>query len=334
VGALARTTEATFEESDSLTRNWTLGRADRKGTTAMRPVAALLSLSLLLSNVPAFGQGDAYKTGVKLENSGDLVGALAAFESIGVEKRDFNARLHIASCKKKLGRLLEAERDYEAIRTDPKADPATVETAASDLEDLRPRIPKLVVKLSAATKDVKVSIDGHDAKVPTTVTVNPGTHSIIATRGDAQVFKRDVTMAESTTIEVEVDAPAAASAPVSVAPPTTDPAKAADTGTGSSQRTWGWVGIGAGAVFAVGAIGAWAYSGKLGDDYLEKCRTSPPCNKSDESNVRTWETLSYVGAGVAIAAAGVGVTLLLTAPNEKSVAVKASANGFYLVGEF
>lgn len=299
----------------------------------MRTLAALLSLSLILSNTPAFAQGDPYKTGVKLENAGDLVGALAAFESIPVEKRDFNARLHIAGCKKKLGRLLEAERDYEAIRTDPKADPATVETAASDLEDLRPRIPKLVVKLSAATKDVKVAIDGHEAKVPTTVAVNPGTHSVVATRGDAQVFKRDVTMAESTTIEVEVDAPAAATAPATPVTSPSAPAPAADTGTGSTQRTWGWVGIGAGAVFAVGAVGAWAYSGKLADDFVADCKTLT-CSKNDESNVRTWETISFVSAGVAVVAAGVGVTLLLTAPKDKTVAVKATTNGFYLVGEF
>ncbi len=292
----------------------------------MRALAALLATSLLLSNTPAFAQADAYKSGVKLENSGDLVGALAAFESIPAEKRDFNARLHIAGCKKKLGRLLEAERDYDAIRTDAKADPATVETAASDLEDLRPRIPKLVVKLSPATKDVKVAIDGHEAKVPTTVAVNPGTHSVVATRGDAQVFKRDVTMSESMSIEVEIDAPSAA---VTTTPTKSDPVTTPttnDSSTGSAQRTWGWIGVGAGAAFAVGAIGAWVYSGKLADG----CNSGDTC----ESSVRTWETLSAVSVGVAVLATGVGVTLLLTAPKEKTVAVKAGTNGVFLVGEF
>jgi hypothetical protein len=301
----------------------------------MRTVAAVVALSIVLSNAPAFAQ-DAYKTGVKLENTGDLVGALAAFESIPSEKRDFNARLHIAGCKKKLGRLLEAERDYEAIRTDPKADPATVETAASDLEDLRPRMPKLVVKLSAATKDVKVAIDGHEAKVPATVTVNPGTHSVIATRGDAQVFKRDVTMSESMTIEVEVDAPTSASAPVVASePPKTTTTTPDAPASGSSQKTWGWVGVGTGAVFLVGAGGAWLYSGTLASEYEKDCngKTSTSCDQKRDS-VRTWETLSTVSVALGVVSVGVGVTLLLTAPKEKTVAVRATPNALFLVGEF
>jgi len=305
----------------------------------MRTLSALLALSLVLGSVPASAQApeQKYKSGVKLENSGDLVGALAAFESIPVEKRDFNARLHIASCKKKLGRLLEAEQDYEAIRTDPKADKPTVETAASDLDDLRPRIPKLVVKLSAATSNVKVAIDGHEAKLPTTVAVNPGTHSVVATRGDAQVFKRDVTLAESTTIEVEVDAPAPASAPVvtPAATPAATPAKDVPT-TSSSQKTWGWVSIGAGAAFAAGAVGAWVYSGSLSDSYLSDCRATPDtCDSSKESSARTWETMTLVSGGLAVVAVGVGVTLLVTAPkSERTVAVRPTLGGLVITGEF
>jgi len=172
---------------------------------------------------------------------------------------------------------------------------------------------------------VMVSIDGHEAKVPTTVAVNPGTHSVIASRGDAQVFKRDVTMSESMSIEVEIDAPSAA---VTTTPTKTEPVTTttSDSSAGGAQRTWGWIGVGAGAVFAVGAIGAWAYSGSLADG----CNVGEKC----ESSVRTWETLSAVSVGVAVLATGVGVTLLLTAPKEKTVAVKAGTNGIFLVGEF
>lgn len=310
----------------------------------MRALSALLALSLVLGSVPASAQTpeQKYKTGVKLENSGDLVGALASFESIPVEKRDFNARLHIAGCKKKLGRLLEAEQDYEAIRTDPKADKPTVETAASDLEDLRPRIPKLVVKLSAATSNVKVVIDGHETKVPVTVTVNPGTHSVLATRGESQVFKRDVTLAESTTIEVEVDAPAPASAPVVAPTPssTTTTVTSKDVASSSSQKVWGWVAVGGGVAFGAAAIGSWVYSGKLSDEYLSECRANPDnCDKSKESSARTFETLTWVSGGLAVVAVGVGVTLLVTAPksSEKTVALRptfGAVNGFVLSGAF
>lgn len=301
----------------------------------MRSLSTSLALALLLAHVPAaHAQGiePQYKAALKLENAGDVVGALAAFEAIPAEKRDFNTRLHIAGCKKKLGRLLEAERDYEAIRTDPKADPATVDTAASDLEDLRPRIPKLVVKLSAATSGVDVTIDGHDAKPPTTVTVNPGAHSVVATRDGKQVFKRDVTLAESTTIEVEVDAPAPASAPIVAAPPapvTKDVAPASS----SSQRTWAYAALGAGAAFGLAAGGAWLLSGSAADDYAQSCGPRS-CDESKADAVRRWETLSFVGAGIAIVGVGVGVTLLMTSPKEPSVTMKASTNGVWLEARF
>lgn len=290
-------------------------------------------LALSLAATSALAQpSDAYKKGVKLENAGDLVSALASFESIPEAKRDFNGRLHIATCKKKLGRLLEAERDYEAIRTDPKADQATIDTAASDLEDLRPRIPKLVVKLTPATRDVKVTIDGHDATMPSTVTVNPGTHSVVAMRGEDVVFKRDVTMTESMTIEVAVDAPAPSVAtPVVAVAPKRDLASAPEVS--SSQKTWGWIGVGTGVVFAGAAVGAWAYSGSLANQYLEECNAGP-CDKAKESPIRTWETLTFVSAGIAVVGAAVGVTLLLTAPKERSVSVAATTNGLWLMGRF
>ena len=213
----------------------------------MRPLACLLAVSLTLGSLPALAQGpDPYKTGVKLENSGDLVGALAAFESIPEAKRDFNTRLHIAGVREKLGRYLEAEKDYEAIRTDPKADAATVDTAAAALQDLRARIPKLVVKVTAATTGVKVSLDGKEITHPATTAVNPGTHVVVATRGTEQVFKREVTIAESTTLEVLVDAPAASSttAPAphvrwTTSSPATRPRSCAPVDAGRRLARWG-----------------------------------------------------------------------------------------------
>jgi hypothetical protein len=273
---------------------------------------------------------EAYKKGVKLENAGDLVGALASFESIPDVARDFNARLHIASCKKKLGRMLEAEKDYEAIRTDPKADGATVDTAASDLEDLRSRIPKLVIKATPATRDVAVTVDGVESKLPATLSVNPGAHAVVASRAGDVVFKREVTLTESTQIEVLVDAPSP-SAPVVVAPPRVEAPPAESSS--SSQRTWGWIGVGTGIVFAGGALGAWMYSGSLASSYRDDCATGR-CDKARETPIRTWETVSTVSLVAGVVATGVGVTLLLTAPREKQVSVTATTNGLYLVGSF
>ncbi|MGZ3454929.1 MAG: hypothetical protein ACXVEF_35330 [Polyangiales bacterium] len=310
----------------------------------MRSIACLLALSLTLGSVPAFGQSpDAYKTGVKLENAGDLVGALASFESIPEAKRDFNTRLHIAGVREKLGRYLEAEKDYEAIRTDPKADPATVDTAAAALQDLRARIPKLVVKVTAATTGVKVTLDGKEITHPATTAVNPGTHTVIAVRGTEQVFKREVTIAESTTLEVLVDAPAASSTTAVAAPPPTQPVDlVAPPPTHSSQKTIGWITIGAGGAFAVLGIVSHLQANKAADDYSATCHDplTPgypnSCPDDGKSKVRTWESIRLASGIAAVVGIGVGVTLLLTAPKE-GVAVKAqtgAVNGLLLEGHF
>lgn len=292
-----------------------------------------IAFTLLLLSAPAWGDAkDAYKKGVKLENSGDLVGALASFESIPAEKRDYNARLHIASCKKKLGRMLEAEQDLEAIRTDAKADQATIDTAASDLEDLRPRIPKLVVKLTPATREVKVAIDGRESPMPATIALNPGGHSVVATRDNGVVFKRDVTLAESTTVEVLVDAPLTVAAPPAAAPVKRDVVAPAPE-KASSQKTLGWIGVGSGVVFAGAAVGAWLHSGSLADSYLSDCAAGP-CDVARETPIRTWETVSLVSAGLAVVTTGVGITLLVTAPSERPVTVTATTNGLWLTGSF
>lgn len=199
----------------------------------MRAAPILLALATVCG-IAGAQPADPYKTAVKLENAGSIVDALATFESIPLEKRDYNAKLHIASCKRKLGRLLEAERDYEAIRTDPKADPPTIETAASDLEDLRPKIPKIRVALSSATTNVKVTVDGAEIATPTIVPVNPGAHAIVATRAAKEVFKRELNIAEGTTLDVEIDAPAAL--PAAPAQTSEKPSSAYVLGKGAADQ--------------------------------------------------------------------------------------------------
>ncbi len=62
-----------------------------------------------------------YKDAVKLESAGEVVRALAGLEAIPECARDYDTELHITSCKRKLGRLKEAARDYIAIGADTRA---------------------------------------------------------------------------------------------------------------------------------------------------------------------------------------------------------------------
>jgi hypothetical protein len=282
-----------------------------------------------------------YKEAVKLESDGDVVGALAKFESIPEAKRDFLVRLHIASCKHKLGRFLASQRDLEGILADPKVDAATRETAQSDLDDLRARTPKVSLRVSAATRGAVVTLDGEVVAPPTGRALDPGVHVVIATRDGTQVFKRELQLTEATSIDVEIDAPAArVASPVSASPAPTLVAPAS-VAPGSGVRTSGWILIAVGGVAGLGAAGAWWQSNSAYDDWRASCGLSG-CNDDKASRVRTWDRAKVVGAGLAVVAVGVGVTLLVAGgPAEKPAAaswsVRASTGavtGLTLEGRF
>jgi hypothetical protein len=310
----------------------------------MRVRAHFLAAVVFVSSASALAAKPAsfekqYKAAVKLENSGDLTGALAAFEAIPAESRDYNAKLHIASCKKKLGRLLEAAKDYDAIRTDPKADSATVDTAASDLEDVRGRTPKIRLRLTAATTGVVVTVDGAEVTAPTEHLVNPGEHAVIAKRGEAVVYERRLTLPESAAVEVEIDAPVAPKA--NAAPPVvTAPEAPPPSSSGAGRAVPFYI---AGGVLGVGAVVSFVLASSAKSSVADNCAAqhSLTCNLDDAggSRVRTWETIGWVSGGLAVAAIGVGIVIHSrgSSTTSSSAAVRPTIgvmNGLVLEGRF
>lgn len=264
--------------------------------------------------------GRTYKEAVKQESDGDVVGALAKFESIPEGRRDFLVRLHIASCKRKLGRFAASRGDLDAIVADPSADSATRDTAQSDLDDLRARTPKVSLRVSPATRGVVVTLDGEAVTPPTGRPLDPGAHVVVATRDGKEVFRRALQLAEGTTLEVEIDAPAAPTA----TPITPTPAPRGDVGVsaGSGQRTVGWALIGVGGALGLGAAGAFWQSGAAYDDWRGSCGPTG-CDDGKRSRVEAWDAAKLVGTGLAVVGVGIGVTLLVTAPSGG----KASGSG-------
>jgi hypothetical protein len=288
-------------------------------------VFASLAPAALASPAASPAEAKPYKEAVKLESDGDVVGALAKFESIPEAKRDFLVRLHIASCKHKLGRFLASQRDLEGILADPKVDAATRETAQSDLDDLRARTPKVSLRVSPATTGVVVTLDGEVVAAPAGRALDPGAHVVIATRDGTQVFKRELQLTEATAIDVEIDAPTARTTPP--APVTANPTPIAPpvVGTsGSGLRTTGWILVAVGGVAGLGAAGAWWQSSSAYDDWKASCGLTG-CDDDKASRVRTWDRTKVVGAGLAVVAVGVGVTLLVAAPNGSGVGEKPPA---------
>ncbi len=310
----------------------------------MRPSTAFAALVLTTTLAsPAFAAPAAppappaaartYKEAVKLESDGDVVGALAKFESIPATTRDFLVRLHLASCKRKLGRYLASQQDLLEILADPKIDAATRETAQSDLDDLRARTPRVSLRVSAATSGVVVTLDGEAVAPPTGRALDPGAHVVIATRDGTQVFKRELQLPEATSIDVEIDAPAARAAPppAPAAAPAASTAASTDSGGGpiaaapsSALRTTGWLLVAAGGVAGLGAVGAWRQSNSAYDDWRASCGPTG-CDEDKASRVRTWDRWKVAGAGVALVGVGLGVTLLVVAPGGSGAGERPAA---------
>jgi hypothetical protein len=311
----------------------------------MRPVVLVLALVLTASTAvaaPPYAYDKEYKAAVKLENSGDLVAALAGFEAIPEASRDYNTKLHIASCKKKLGRLKEAARDYEKIKNDPKADTATVETAASDLEDVQQRIPKVRVRLTAATTGVVVTIDGEEMKPPVDHPVNPGAHEVIAKRDAKVVYERRVTLPESASVEVEIDAPPAAAVPSATA---TTPAPTPEERPKPPSRISATPFLIGGGVLAVGSVVSFVLAKSAQSDLEANCAAQKTracdADAAGEPRMRTWETIGWISGGLALASIGAGIAILGMRQGEPSTKTTAivtplvgSTMGLSLEGRF
>ncbi|MBI2389968.1 MAG: hypothetical protein HYV09_10295 [Deltaproteobacteria bacterium] len=280
--------------------------------------APLLAVLLALSFAAAPSSGatvptleERYKTAVKLENAGNVVDALAMFEAIPKEQRDFNTRLHIASCKRKLGRMLESAKEYEAIVADPTADGPTRETAQSDLDAVVAATPRIRVKLAGTAADVRVAIDGVTVVAPADRAVDPGTRVVTGSRGSTKVFERTVQLAEGTKVDVLVDAPAAT---VAAAPAAAPAPSEGGIDKGSPRWTAGWIGAGVGAA-ALG-VGTWALLRIPG---LEKERDELAAQgdraaADRASDARSMQTIARIGYGVGAVAIGTAAFFFLTTP--------------------
>jgi hypothetical protein len=273
-----------------------------------------------------------YKAGLQAEADHDYERALATYEEIPAAERTVLVRLHIASMKVRLGRFTEAEELLAALAKDPAAS-AVRETALGDLADLRARMPRLTVTVASGVGvDLWVTVDDKHVGPPTTLALNPGAHVVIATRAGVEVFRQKVTLLDSQTLEVEIDDRAAPStAPVGhVSVPSSTPTGATDRlAGGDASRS----GLSRAAPFLVGAgvLGltsgtAFLLARSQSIVVRESCAAQPSYDCDLETagsgRVRTWQTVGWIGAGAALASAGLGVVLWLTTPESgKSVAV-------------
>ncbi len=207
--------------------------------------------------------------------------------------------------------------------------------AQAELEQLRPQIPRLVVRVTAAdTSELAVSVDGQP--LPSSVLgkarlVNPGEHHVEARLGSEQRAS-DVRLVIGKEATVVLDFSRSAKghgAEPKTAAPGPEP--------GSGRRTLAWVTLATGGVgLALGGVMAGLAVAKRSSLKDSGCTTT--CPHEQQAEVDRLDTFR-ITSGVGLIAGGVlattGIVLLLTSPSsEQQVGASFTGRGVNLTGRF
>jgi hypothetical protein len=250
----------------------------------------------------------------------------------------------VARCLARTGRVVESVDKYEETlrmpldAAAPEAFQRAVADATAEVEAVRARVPRLELHMPAdAPPEARVLLD--DKAVPAAllgvpIPLNPGPHHLTAHSPGRQRYHHDLVLAEGTRQSVEIALlplePArasqnAASVPKADAePPSPRPSMLA-----VSLLAGGGVALAVGTVSGIAALG---HKSKLDTECSPGC---PPDMSKELDAYRFDRTLSYVGFGLGLAAAGAGTYFLLQkSPSGSQVGAQLFPGGAALKGRF
>jgi hypothetical protein len=251
----------------------------------------------------------------------------------------------------RLGRLVEALDKYEethhtALGDEPsEAFVKAMNDAKAEGDELRPRIPRLLIKIRAAdgrADGLSVQLDGKPvpaALLDVERPVDPGTHQVAVTAHNYESLVRYTRLTEGDRVVLELPL-----APVSKAARTVGRAPAAPKPEPSpsspaepaTTAVWGWLGVAVGtAGLASSAItGVVALQRKSTLDSV--CRPGCPSSAAEDiDSFRSMRTISYVSLAVGAASLGLGGYLLLSgSPEAAHVGVSVGPGNAGIGGAF
>ncbi len=145
-----------------------------------------------------------FKEGLKHFEEGSYALALDKFQEVARIRLTAQVRFNIARCLEKLGRLVEALTEYEATEADAKAASmdSVAKTAAESANGLRPRIPRLTVKVDPSTATVK--IDGATVDANKEILVDPGAHTVEASAPKRATVTKKITLTEKEVLKLSL----------------------------------------------------------------------------------------------------------------------------------
>jgi hypothetical protein len=253
-------------------------------------------------------------TGAEAFDKQDYATALDRFQRAESLYRVPSITVMTARCLAKVGRVVEAVDKYEETMRmpldagAPEAFRRAVADAHAEVELERARLARLELHLPAdAPAAAQLRLDGKlvpVALIGVPRPVDPGSHRVEVRAPGRQPYVNSVVLAEGGSQRLEV---------VLGAEQSTEPAPVASAATRSpGPPTLSIVLLAGGAVaIAGGAVTgglALSHKSKLDEQCSPGC---PPSMASELDSFRLNRTLSYLGFGVGVAAAGAGTYLLL-----------------------
>jgi len=245
----------------------------------------------------------------------------------------------------KIGHFLQATDIYEQtarlkLAADaPDAYVTAVQSARSEVEEVRKHLAHLKLSLAGAQPGESVAVTIDDKPTPTALLgveqpIDPGVHALVARSGEVVRASQEVTMVEGQRYEIDLQLSANVAPAAPVAPHQTEIAAENMPRPRPHPPVLGYVALGVGGVgLAVGTVtGLVALHHKSNLDAA--CHPGcPPSSQADLDGFRSNRTVSWISYGVGIAAGATGLLLLtLGNPDHEHVALHALPNGFSLTG--
>ncbi|MGZ3422765.1 MAG: hypothetical protein ACXWUG_20155 [Polyangiales bacterium] len=190
------------------------------------PIVRAQSASELIVARQLFAEGQ------DLEKKKDYAGALEKFRKVATIKSTAIVRYHEGYCAEKIGKWIDALDAYAKAQLEGQGDPKqkeAVEAARKAQEALRPKVPRIKVKVTGQQKGKhEIRIDGVPVSavlVDLPIPVDPGKH-LIEVLGEGQTAEgQEVTVGEKETKELSFELKDASSVPKKEEPKKEQPKK-------------------------------------------------------------------------------------------------------------
>ncbi len=289
--------------------------------------------SLLAMGVPSVGHAQTptadearaqalYDEGTKRLDAGDLKEACPRLEeAVRLVPDAGGAHLALGVCLERSGRLASALVHYERAVAFSDPFPDRKQRAQISAAQIRPRVPKLLVEISAgAPPHATVRVDGLASPHAEPILLDAGSHTVELVHGERAVARDTVVLTDGALTRLSIGA-ASPALPANVGKP------ASTTGAPSGEE--GREGAGGGGpplgvlgVVAIGAGGAGLILGAVAGSVAaerdsasdEACDERDFCTEEGyalRDEAFTWATVSTVGLIVGGALATTGIVLVV-----------------------